>query len=44
MHESLVIAPDPPVAGPVNATTVLAGKGALRRAKKRRALANCAPL
>jgi len=44
MHESLVIAPDPPVAELVDATTVLAGKGALRRAKKRRALANCAPL
>ena len=39
MHESLVIPPDPPVAELVDATTVLAGKGTLRPAKKRRALA-----
>jgi len=39
-----VISPDPPVEQWVDATTVLDGKGTLRRAKNRRALAGCAPL
>src|SRR6516162_7789802 len=43
MHEGLVIPPDPPVVVCPNARTVLAGKGPLRRARTRRALACCAP-
>jgi len=44
MHKVLVIPPARPSQAGGNTTTVLAGKGALRRAKSRRALAPCAPL
>ena len=44
MHEDLVIPPARPSRNVGNTTTVLAGKGALRRAQPRRALAHCAPL
>ena len=38
-----VFPPEPPVGSVADATTVLAGKGTLRRGKHRRALARCAP-
>ena len=44
MHDFLVISRTAPVAISGNTTTVLAGKGTLRRAKSGRALAHCAPL
>jgi hypothetical protein len=44
MHEVLVTHRPARRKGNGNTTTVLAGKGTLRRAKPRRALAHCAPL
>jgi hypothetical protein len=43
-HQQERVPAAPPVEISGNATTVLAGKGSLRRAKQQRALACCAPL
>src|SRR5262249_36747967 len=43
-HQQERVPAPPPVGVAGSATTVLAGKGSLRRAKQRRALACCAPL
>ena len=43
-HQQERVPATPPVETPASATTVLAGKGSLRRAKLRRALASSAPL
>jgi hypothetical protein len=42
-HQQELVPATPLVVAYVNARTVLVGKGSLRRAKSRRALASCAP-